>query len=395
MSTKVVLNNILNSLTKINIDDSDHLSLCIKFYGFLFLQESKFGIVNYNSKFKLKEKKNKTFKKLGYGIFELNYKKITFYIEINKLGDPVGVEHDTKMHNELFIYIDKSDFSILDDFFDEASKYYIDNILDKKKETSKTTIYIWDDYWETMEKRIGRKLSNIYLGGLEIDIYEKIKHFLCEDTKKMYVDLGIPYKYNILFHGLPGTGKSSLIFSLASELNMDVALLHFVNDMTDVDFMRALRRIPDNTILVLEDIDVLFEARKKSDENKTSISFSGILNCLDGISHIENQLIFMTTNCKMVLDKALTRPGRIDMDIEFKYTTKKQIKTMFEKFLPKQSHKFNDFYKEIKHLKITTAILQQYFFSNILKDNILETIDELKEICNKNIYEYKKETLYT
>ena len=25
----------------------------------------------------------------------------------------------------------------------------------------------------------------------------------------------------------------------------------------------------------------------------------------------------MTTNCKMVLDKALTRPGRIDLELEF------------------------------------------------------------------------------
>ena len=145
---------------------------------------------------------------------------------------------------------------------------------------------------------------------------------------------------------------------------MDIALLHFVRDMNDVDFMRALRRIPSNTILVLEDIDVLFEARKKNDENKTGISFSGLLNSLDGISHIDDQIVFMTTNCKMVLDKALTRPGRIDLDIEFKYSTKKQVQIMFNKFLPKQKSRFNDFYKEIKRLNLTTAILQQYFFGS-------------------------------
>ena len=137
------------------------------------------------------------------------------------------------------------------------------------------------------------------------------------------------------------------------------------------------------------------QKRKKNDENKSGISFSGLLNSLDGISHLDNQIIVMTTNCKMVLDNALTRPGRIDMDIEFKYSTKKQIKTMFYKFLPKQTNRFDEFYNEIKNLKITTAILQQYLFGNINCDNILTTIEELKNICSKNNYDFKKDTLYT
>ena len=99
------------------------------------------------------------------------------------------------------------------------------------------------------EKRVLRNLSTIYLGK-EVEIYKKIQDFLSEDTMKQYNRLGIPYKMNMLFHGFPGTGKSSLIFSLGSELRMDVALLHFTRDMTDVDFMRAMRRLPNNTISI-------------------------------------------------------------------------------------------------------------------------------------------------
>ena len=392
------MNEILRSsdYNRIIIDSNDHLSACVKFFSPLHLnKEETTGSICYSSKFKMKEKKNKVFKVLGFGWFKIDYKDNFFYIYIKKIGSPKGLAEDTKIHTEIEIYINKKKKDIIDTYFEKASQYYVETILDNSKENNKTTIYMWDDYWETIEKRPMRNLSTIYLGGLEHKIHEKIQNFLSEDTKKLYYDLGIPYKQNILFHGYPGTGKSSLIFSLASELNMNVALLHFVASMNDLDFMRAMRRIPENTILVLEDIDVLFESRKKNDENKSGISFSGLLNSLDGLSHVDNQIIFMTTNCKMVLDKALVRPGRIDMDVEFKYSTKVQIKTMFEKFLPKQKKSFNEFYKQIKRLKLTTAILQQYLFGNINCDDILETIDELTEIVSNNNYETNKETLYT
>ena len=385
-----------SNYNRILIDENDHLSSCIKYFTPLNLNiNGTTGSISYCSKFKMKDKKNKIFKILGSGWFNVDYKDESFYIYIKKIGSPQGLAEDTKIHTEIEIFIDKQKTHIIDSYFDDASQYYVETILDKCNENDKTTIYMWDDYWETIEKRPKRNLSTIYLAGLEYKIHDKIKHFLSDETKELYNSLGIPYKQNILFHGYPGTGKSSLIFSLASELNMNVALLHFVADMNDLDFMRAMRRIPDNTILVLEDIDVLFESRKKNDENKSGISFSGLLNSLDGLSHIDNQIIFMTTNCKMVLDKALVRPGRIDLDVEFKYSTKLQIKTMFEKFLPKQKKKFNEFYKQIKGLKLTTAILQQYLFGNINCDDILETIDELTEIVSNNNYETTKETLYT
>ena len=380
--------------SKIIIEYDDHLAICVSYYGVLFLEDCQ-GKLCYSSKFKLKEKTNRIIKKLGIGSFTIKYKDCIFLLKISEVGCPVGIDTETMVHKSVLLSYDSKDKELLEEFFSAASKYYIDNVLDKSKEENKTTIYIWDDFWETMEKRRKRELATVYLGGKEIEIYNKINNFLSEDTMKLYTKLGMPYKYNILFHGHPGTGKTSLIYSLASELNMDVALIHFTKDMTDIEFMRSMRRVPSNTIVVLEDIDVLFEVRKKNDEFKCGISFSGLLNSLDGIAHVDKQIIVMTTNCKMVLDKALTRPGRIDLDVEFKYSTKKQIKTMFEKFIPNQSSKFGDFYKKIKNLNLTTAILQQYLFSNIYCEDILETTEELVELCQNNNYEYKKDTLYT
>ena len=57
--------------------------------------------------------------------------------------------------------------------------------------------------------------------------------------------------------------------------------------------MGAVSSMPKKCILLLEDIDSLFVDRKPNDSNKSLVSFSGILNILDGmkekgISHIFN-----------------------------------------------------------------------------------------------------------
>ena len=52
-------------------------------------------------------------------------------------------------------------------------------------------------------------------------------------------------------------------------------------------------------ILVCEDIDCLFVERKNSDTQKNAMTFSGLLNCFDGINGGKNGLIvFMTKNYK-------------------------------------------------------------------------------------------------
>ena len=64
-------------------------------------------------------------------------------------------------------------------------------------------------------------------------------------------------------------------------------------------------------------------------------------------------------------------------------------------FLPKQIDRFNEFYTQMKHLKITTAVFQQYLFGHMKDENIIDYIDELEKLANDNDYEKNKETLYT
>ena len=78
---------------------------------------------------------------------------------------------------------------------------------------------------------------------------------------------------HVMLLDVPGTGKTSLIFSLASELKMNIAIMSFTSEMNDNILMRCFRRIPENCILVIEDIDALFESRKKNDDLKNNITF--------------------------------------------------------------------------------------------------------------------------
>jgi chaperone BCS1 len=75
---------------------------------------------------------------------------------------------------------------------------------------------------------------------------------------------------------------------------------------------------------------------------KSKLSFSGILNALDGVASHEGHLVIMTTNHRERLDKALIRPGRIDKEVEVKPASKDQMEKMFNFF-------YNDG-KDVNHL---------------------------------------------
>jgi len=83
------------------------------------------------------------------------------------------------------------------------------------------------------------------------------------------------------------------------------------------NYREAFQDTPHNSILLLEDVDSLFSVDRKASNSKAKLSFSGLLNALDGVTAASGQIIILTTNHRERLDKAVTRNGRVDLHIPF------------------------------------------------------------------------------
>ena len=380
--------------------------LALRYYGYTFLEKKNhLALPGRNKKSDYLEKKKLDYiLPDGFSYFSYEELHFTILISINKIPlDELCHEHIYNSSVTITTHpLEGKDFSydemkeIVEKFLKESLEFYESSILGTNDLSNKVSVYIYDDYWVLLNKHQPRKLSTMHLDGLDEEVLEYVKTFFLTENKKKYQKWGIPYKLNLLLEGHPGTGKTSLIFAIASELNMNVAILNFNNNMDDNNFMRAIRTAPANTMLVLEDIDVLFKERKSNDELKNSISFSGLLNSLDGLGYKPEQITWLTTNYECNLDNALIRPGRIDNSYHFDYTNKNQTLSMFNKFFPENTERENHLWENLKNYKYTTAILQQFFLENINDIEGLfneENINRFSEICKKNDYN-KKLDLY-
>jgi len=317
---------------------------------------------------------------------EISYEGMPIKITLVKFTKPVVVGHLIVNNKELIIDCSPD---VIKPFLQKSKTYYQDIVLNKAKKNDLINIYMWEEYeWSVLKTQPTRALDTLYFDTEFLDnIVGKVRHFLSNDTKKMYRRIGIPYKMNILLEGLAGTGKTSLITGIASEFEKNIAIINFDAKTTDNMFINAMALIPKDTILILEDIDVLFKERKEHDTHKNALTFSGLINALDGISAPQNSIIFMTSNYKCNLDKALIRPGRVDLSVNFTYANKEQVSRMYKSFFPETLGYFNEFYGEIKHLKFTTALLQQFMFEFIElgAKTMVENIDKFK----KYVVDYK------
>jgi chaperone BCS1 len=195
----------------------------------------------------------------------------------------------------------------------------------------------WEPFGEPKRKR---PLDSVVLAtGVKERIVRDIQDFL--SARQWYLDRGIPYRRGYLLWGPPGTGKSSFIEALAGHLDFNIAMLTLSErGMTDDRLNVLLNKVPARTIVLLEDADAAFVNRRQVDGEGYSggtVTFSGLLNALDGVVSAEERIIFLTTNHVERMDAAVVRPGRVDMTVRLGEADEWQVRKMWERFYGESS----------------------------------------------------------
>jgi len=275
----------------------------------------------------------------------------------------------TKRCHTLTIYSENPNIKIydLENFLKECMdlyKKYIDDTFNKNQ-------YYWcflnaepdnDIIYSEQIFSTNRTFKTIFFEDKKT--YLKSLDFFLKN-EKWYKNKGIPYHFGIFLHGSPGCGKTSIIKATIHYTGRHVISIP-LNRIKTCGQLEAVfyddningKNIPmSNRIYIFEDIDCLCNIiksrelkNKKSDSyddndndnDKNQIDYkllmkmvsdkptdklycpeddltlSCFLNIIDGVLETPGRIMIMTSNYPGIIDKAILRPGRIDINLELK-----------------------------------------------------------------------------
>lgn len=267
-----------------------------------------------------------------------------------------------------------------------------------------------------------RSFDNVFFEQRQ-KVKKHVQFFL--ERKDWYEKKGIPYTLGFMFHGDPGCGKTSTVKAIAntahrhlinvqlSEIKTKAQLRHlFFNDEIHVHNGTTTERytIPvHERLYVIEDIDAMgdsilkrewkkptssiTEAPKKSsgdpwldqeEDLKEPIDLSFLLNLLDGTLESSGRILAISSNFPERIDKALIRPGRIDMIIHFRKCNIQILNEMVTSFYDKEAEGLTSLSLDYKW---SPAEVNQILFRNFDKPD--EAIQELITLQPKDLYGFE------
>lgn len=201
------------------------------------------------------------------------------------------------------------------------------------KERNKTHLSIYGNHsdggWNKISDLRTRPIESIILpDDIKKDLVTDAKMFA--DSRQWYIERSIPYTRTYLFVGPPGNGKTTMAIGLATEYAKSIYSLDLGSLYNDQSLRQAFSDVPNDAILLIEDIDSFVSNREIVTENK--ITFSGLINAMNGVALKEGLVTIITTNHPENLDPALTRKGRVDKTYLIPNPTIEQIEKYVKRF---------------------------------------------------------------
>lgn len=136
------------------------------------------------------------------------------------------------------------------------------------------------------------------------------------DHRQTLLDAGQHLRRGVLLYGPPGTGKTHTVRYLLSRLPSFTVVLLAGTSIGFISQACALARLLQPALVVLEDCDLVAEARDYSHGMENPLLFQ-VLNEMDGLAEDADVAFLLTTNRADLLEPALMqRPGRVDLAVE-------------------------------------------------------------------------------
>jgi hypothetical protein len=306
-----------------------------------------------------------------------------------------------------------------------SNRFFFDQVVQSKVKGTQNTLPNTHLIYTKSKFATNRTFKNVFFEQRDL-VRNRTRFFL--ENRAWYDEKGIPYTLGFMFHGDPGTGKTSNIKAIAnegrrhiinvqlSEIKTKAQLQHlFFNDEITVYNGTTTEKyiIPvSERLYVIEDIDAMGDTvlrrewkkpqvatKPKTEEDawldrqkeaeKETIDLSFLLNLLDGTLESNGRILIITTNFPGRIDRALIRPGRIDMIVNFRKANREVLSEMLTSFYDKDIEIPDN---ETLDYKWTPAEVNQILFRNF--EDPQNAVEELVNLTREDLYGFKDENVF-